>query len=221
MKKYHLNEIDNLFINSEIISQIEIFKDVLSNIQVEIFSSKENIIHFNHRIDKLYFLMKGKAKIYMAHDDGKLSLIQFLKEGNLIGELTLLEIEKQPKDVIAINECVCLSIPLVAAKEKLLSDNKFLMYLNRYLGNKLLNRTEFFAKNQSNELKNRLAAYILLTENEGIYSEKHTETAEFLGTSYRHLLYTLKKFEEEKLLFKQNRGYLIEYDNLRILAKDI
>lgn len=221
MKKYRINELNNLCIRSDIIRNIEIFKEVIPSVQVEVFAPKEKIIHFHKRIDKLYFIMKGRAKIYMVHEDGKRTLIQFLEDGNFIGELTLLEIEKQPKDVIAINECYCLSIPLSTAKETLLSDNQFLIYLNRYLGNKLLIRTEFFAKNQNYELKNRLASYILLTEIDGIYSEKHTETAEFLGTSYRHLLYTLKKFEDEKLLFKQKSGYLIDYNSLRRLAKDI
>jgi len=221
MKKYQYHEMEYLLNDSEIKNTLNLFENSIAKIQIEVFSPKESIIHFNHSVEKLYFLLKGKAKIYMIHIDGKRSLIQFLKEGSFIGELTLLGIEKQPKDVIAISECICLSIPLVAAKEQLLTNNEFLLYLNRYLGNKLLRRTEFFAKNQNFELKNRLAAYILLTEVNGIFLEKHTETAEFLGTSYRHLLYCLKKFEVENILIKQKKGYLIHKEALQILAGDI
>lgn len=221
MKKYQLNDCDGLDFNPEFITYKEIFKEANSQMKVEVFSPRENIIHFNKSIHKLYFLIKGKAKIYMLHEDGKRSLIQFLKAGDFIGELTLLDIEKQHKDVIAISDCTCLTVPMDTARNVLLQDVEFLNYLNKYLGEKLLRRTEFFAKNLNYELKNRLAAYILLTENEGIYCEKHTETAEFLGISYRHLLYTLKQFQEDKMLIKHDKGYLIDYDKLQGLGKDI
>lgn len=221
MKKYQYYELDTFFIDSEVKASLSIFENSMEDMQIEVFSPKESIIHFHHAIDRLYFLLKGKAKIYMIHEDGKRSLIQFLKEGSFIGELTLLGIEKQPKDVIARNQCICLSMPLSTAREQLLTNNEFLLYLNRYLGNKLLRRTEFFAKNQNYELKNRLAAYILLTENNGIFSEKHTETAEFLGTSYRHLLYSLKKLEQEQVVTKQKQGYSINKEALHGLAGDI
>jgi hypothetical protein len=78
-----------------------------------------------------------------------------------------------------------------------------------------------YAKNQNYELKNRLASYILLTEYNGVYCEKHTETAEFLGVSYRHLLYTLQQFVKEQFITKQKGGYLIDYEKLRNLSKDV
>ena len=221
MKKYQYHELDNFFIEAVVKDSLNIFESSIAKMQIEVFSPKESIIQFHHAIEKLYFLLKGKAKIYMIHEDGKRSLIQFLEEGSFIGELTLLGIEKQPKDVIARNECICLSMPLSMAKKELLTNNEFLLYLNRYLGNKLLRRTEFFAKNQNYELKNRLAAYILLTENNGIFSEKHTETAEFLGISYRHLLYSLKKFEQEQIVTKHKQGYLLNKEALHSLAEGI
>jgi len=41
------------------------------------------------------------------------------------------------------------------------------------------------------------------------YQEKMTETAEFLGVSYRHLTFTLKRFKEQELVEKQAYGYHI------------
>ncbi|WP_249599365.1 helix-turn-helix domain-containing protein, partial [Peribacillus frigoritolerans] len=60
---------------------------------------------------------------------------------------------------------------------------------------------------QEYERKNRLAKYILQIENDGCFQAKHTETAEYVGGSYRHLLYTLNQFHEEGLLEKKGRGY--------------
>ena len=56
---------------------------------------------------------------------------------------------------------------------------------------------------------------------DGLYKEKHTETAEFLGVSYRHLLHTFKGFYSEGLLVKEGKKYRIDLINLESLAKDI
>jgi len=54
-----------------------------------------------------------------------------------------------------------------------------------------------------------------------VYSEKHTETAEYLSVSYRHLLYTFKTFIDEGLLIKIKKGFEINEEPLATLAKDI
>jgi CRP/FNR family transcriptional regulator, putaive post-exponential-phase nitrogen-starvation regulator len=85
----------------------------------------------------------------------------------------------------------------------------------------MLARTYFNSKNQNYELKNRLAAYILMSQNNGIYSEKHTETAEYLSVSYRHLLYTFKEFINDDVVVKIKKGYRVDLEALGVLSKDI
>ena len=164
MKKYLLNEMDSTLL-SEIEQHKNIFGDIFPSMHVEVFEAKENIIHFNRPITKLRYLVKGKAKITLVHENGKRSIVHFVEPNEFIGELTFLEIEQQHKNVIAISDCICLDISLAEAKEVLLSDAKFLLTLNRYVGTKLLKRTWFNEKIQNYELKNRLAAYILMSEN--------------------------------------------------------
>ncbi|MFD1901904.1 hypothetical protein GQR36_21220 [Enterococcus termitis] len=100
-------------------------------------------------------------------------------------------------------------LPYHKAKQALLNDNRFLRIIAKYLGKKVLLRVDHFSNNQNYELKHRLAAYMLQTEVAGVYHEKHTETAEFLGVSYRHLMYTLKEFQESGVVEKQDKGYLL------------
>ena len=58
-----------------------------------------------------------------------------------------------------------------------------------------------------------------MTEYNDIYSEKHTETAEYLGVSYRHLLYTFSLFRDEGLIFKEKKGFKINREGLMELAE--
>ena len=43
-----------------------------------------------------------------------------------------------------------------------------------------------------------------------MYREKHTEVPEFLGVSYRHLLYVLADFIKRGLRDKTEQGYYIQ-----------
>ncbi len=188
-------------------------------LRVDLFSSSEAIVGFHRPLNRLYFLAEGKAKITVVHEDGSRSIVHFVHPEDWIGELTLIGIEKAHKDVIAIGPCKCLSVPMDIARELLLPDADFLLMMSRYIGRKLLERTQFQAKQQRFALKYRLASYILLTEQEGLYREKHTETAEYLGVSYRHLLHTFEQFREERLIEKKGRGYTINPEGLKLLAE--
>lgn len=81
-----------------------------------------------------------------------------------------------------------------------------------YVGN-----TYNYSRNQSYPLDVRLANFILLTSQNGYYREKHTESSEFLGVTYRHLLYVLADFVKRGILTKTNSGYYIS--NLAALQK--
>lgn len=185
------------------------------------FLPGETIISSQHSVDYFYLMIQGKAKICLTHENGKLSIIEFIGSGEYLGELTFLGIETQPKDVIALTECICLRVPMAYAMTQFSSDADFLFALSQYLGKKLMRRSWFQSKMQSYELKNRLAAHILLLETDGIYREKHTETAEYLGVSYRHLLYTFKEFLNDDSLEKTKRGYLVNRAKLEPLSADI
>ena len=90
-------------------------------------------MRFDEDIRCLFLLLDGRAKIYLVHENGKRALIQFLGKNNFIGELSLIEAEEHSKDVVAINDCTCLAIPLASAKKQLLEDNAFLLHLSKYL----------------------------------------------------------------------------------------
>ena len=71
-----------------------------------------------------------------------------------------------------------------------------------------------YSRNQSYPLDVRLAAFILTVSNNGYYREKHTEVAEYLGVTYRHLLYVLADFVKRGIVKKTPQGYHIENTNM-------
>lgn len=184
------------------------------------FASDEKILEEGVEPPFLYYLIHGRAKLLLPHVNGKISLINFLNAPCFIGEMELLDAQKEASDVVAITSCTCYAIRTSACKDLILNDAKFLRYLCRFLSQKAIGNTRNYSKNQSYPLEARLANFILLTSFNQWYREKHTETAEFLGVSYRHLLYVLADLVHRGILQKTEQGYYIQnMDALYNLAK--
>lgn len=196
--------------------------DIFPYIEVHSFQKKEIICQEGEEFPYLYYLISGKARIYMSHKNGKISLIHFVRAPSIIGELGLIGVEPLAKGIEAMEECVCLALPLKDCREQLLQDAYFLQQLCKLIGEKTVTGTEKYARNYSYPLENRLAEFILLTEQNNCYLEKHTEAAEYLNVSYRHLMYVLKEFCHQHWLKKEGRIYWIQdREQLQKLADEL
>jgi CRP/FNR family transcriptional regulator, putaive post-exponential-phase nitrogen-starvation regulator len=164
----------------------------------------------------LYYLVEGKAKLFVTHENGKVSLIDFLQPPVFMGEIELLNEERISKGIQAITNVICLAIPIQACKEKLLTDPTFLKHLCMFLSKKATTISAKYTVNQAYPLLNRLADFILVSADHDFYKEKHTEVCEYLGVSYRHLLHVFSQLCEENIMKKQSRGYMIQ-DRKRLL----
>lgn len=174
------------------------------------FDSTENIINEGEAPAFLYYLTDGRAKLFISQENGRISLINFLNAPCFIGEMELLGAQKAANGVTAITLCTCYAIHLEKCRDKILNDTKFLRYLCQFLSRKAIGNTYNYSKNQSYPLEVRLANFILTTSCNRLYREKHTEVSEFLGVTYRHLLYVLADFVKRGLLKKTKQGYYIQ-----------
>jgi len=67
---------------------------------------------------------------------------------------------------------------------------------------------------------NRLANFILLSADGEIYNRKHTEVAEYLGVSYRHLLHVFSVLCEADILqhMDKKRYRIKDFSSLATMA---
>ena len=165
----------------------------------------------------LYYLARGRAKLYATLPNGRVSLIDFFGAPCFIGEIELVDADHQPRAVQAIEECWCLALPMKHYRPVLLNDVVFLRQLCIALSQKNYRNIVSLTQNQSFPLVNRLAAFILLTQHNDLYREKHTQVAEYMGVTYRHLLFVLAQFTQQGWLLKQKSGYVIS-DKKRITS---
>ena len=102
------------------------------------FRERENICNEGVDVPYLYYLISGKAKIYMSHKNGKVSLINFIQAPSFIGELGLIGVESVTKTVEVMEDCICLALPLKDCQHILLQDAIFLQKLCKFIGEKQL-----------------------------------------------------------------------------------
>lgn len=197
--------------------------DISPYVQVCEFEKGEFIFNEGSTPENLYYMVEGKAKLFVTHKNGKVSLINFITSPSFMGEVELLNAQKYTKGIETISKTICFSLSHHECKDKLLADSIFLRELCLFISKKMTKTTNRFSKTQAYPLENRLAAFILLSTDENFYKEKHTEVSEYLGVSYRHLLHTFSQFIKMNILKKAStKGYeIIDREKLVSLAKEI
>jgi len=131
--------------------------------------------------EHLFYLVSGQAKLFVTLPNGKRTLIDFFNAPCFIGEMELLGVHTHSRSVQALVPCVCLALPLDLCR----------------------------AETKTYPLQNRLASFILLAAPNGHYKEMHGNAAEYLGVSYRHLLFVLADFVQKGYLVKTDKGYQV------------
>ena len=172
------------------------------------FDPEDIILQEGTKSNHLYFLLNGRAKVFITHKNGTVTLVNFLESPCFIGEMEMVNDQSACHGVTALRACLCFSIDL-SCKAQLLHDIVFLQNLCKFLSRKTLSDVQNYSRNQAYPMKTKLASFILLTANNGLYRERHTETASYLGVTYRHLLYVLAEFVKDGILEKTPHGYRI------------
>jgi CRP/FNR family transcriptional regulator, putaive post-exponential-phase nitrogen-starvation regulator len=179
------------------------------SIQVRKYGRDEWIIEEGTRPDCLFYVIEGKAKIYITHQNGKVSLLNFVNADDFIGEMELINNVYYTKGIQTSTTVVCFALPFHFYRAKIVNDVKFLRELTKFLSLKSTHMAAKYSQRLAFPLENRLADFMMQTAHEGIYKEKHVTVCDFLGISYRHLLYVLAQFCNQGYLQKEGRHYRI------------
>ncbi|SNT02624.1 cAMP-binding domain of CRP or a regulatory subunit of cAMP-dependent protein kinases [Anaerovirgula multivorans] len=219
---------------NQYISKYEIDKifteDMRPFMELFLFKRNEHICKETEDIKYIFFFVEGKAKVYTTLSNGKSLLLCFYQGFKVLGDLELMGFQTASTNVQVIDDSYCIGITLQKVETHLLNDAKFLRFICNSLGEKLNRCSKNSSINLLYPLENRLASYILATgksmDNEGDgrieFHENLTEIAELLGTSYRHLLRTLKTLALKGAIKRENNHFeIIDKITLTNLAADL
>lgn len=225
-------KIDDKTLLNEFIEKFQInslfSEDMTEHMELVLWNKNEFICRESESLNYLYFIVRGKAKVYKNMANGKSLLICFYTPFNIVGDVEFAQANVADCTVQAIEDTYGIGINFNVVSTKLFNDCRFLFYLCGYLGKKLSVSSTNNSINILYSLENKLASYIYaytsgMSEREEFEFEgSYMEIAELLGTSYRHLNRVLNKFCREGILEKKQKSYVIkDMYKLEMLSGDL
>lgn len=172
------------------------------------FYKKRRLIYSegNHPV-RLYYLKKGKIKIFKTNHDGKELIIKILKEGEFFGYTAIFENAVYAEGVETIEDSEIVAIPVSEFHELL---NRYPDVAKKFLHQLAVDLThvrEQMLHIAYNSLRSKVADALLTVhnkyrENPGLFSinMSRENLAALAGTATESLIRTLSDFKNEKLI---------------------
>lgn len=170
----------------------------------------EYIFYSKEKLQYLYVLVKGRAKITPASKEGKLAVIDYIEPKSVLGDMeaALGNADSCLHDVQAIEDTLMIAIPYKLVEMELMYHVPFLRLMCRQLGEKLETASKKHFRKALYLAKNILSKALVTQaeEREGAFFPfSCRETALSIGISERHLRRILNELEEGGLVEKQGR----------------
>ncbi|HDW3055634.1 TPA: Crp/Fnr family transcriptional regulator [Bacillus cereus] len=209
---------------------LEIFLEIDTvYFQLNYFEKGELICNIDDEMDRLYFVVKGKVKVYTITSEGKKLILRFINPLAIVGDIELIQNSKAHNVVEACSDVITISISNTVIRNKLLHDPIFMKFLLENIANTLKISTRFTALNLLYPVEVRVASYLLSisTDSNGnmykgdLDTTSVTSIADFIGVSYRHVIRVLQRFYNDKLIEKSNGVIVIkDFSRMKEVAKD-
>ncbi|WP_281658158.1 Crp/Fnr family transcriptional regulator [Halobacillus sp. Cin3] len=201
------------------------YKDKL---QLFSFTEGEDLFVPGERLDRLYFLVEGKIKIYTLTPEGQSLINRFKKPLAVIGDVEYIKQSAVLNSVEAVSSGEMIGFPYAALKDLEKEHPAILRFLLEMVAHKFYTEAHFTSMHMLYPVEVRLAGYLLsissVGEGTAFHQEMRTsnlsELAEWIGTSYRHLNRVLRKMEADEVIERSRGSIMIKnLQELRLLAK--
>jgi CheY-like chemotaxis protein/CRP-like cAMP-binding protein len=205
-------------------------KDALRNFiegkKINRYKKKETIYMEGNYPNGLYYINKGKVKLYKTHDYGKEFITGLLKEGDFFGYTALLEGNEYNESAQAMEDTELTFI----RKEEFFN----LVYNNREVAKKFLHiltknvteQQEKLLRLAYSSVRKRVSEALLLLqerykqEGQEVFSIaiSREDLANIVGTATESLIRALSDFKEEKLIdIREGKIFLLNEAKLKML----
>jgi len=185
-------------------------ENVYQQMKLCYFKNGELVFTEGEKTEYLYIILDGNCKVFKTLKNGKTILLCCYEDIQILGEFEFFGDSLAKTNIQALKDTYCLAISVNLYRDLIMSDNKFLQFICRQTCAKIDRNNINTAINLSYPLEQRLAGYIFIMQNDGVFSGNYTMLAEYLGCSHRHLLRTLHLLCNDNLIEKKEATYLIK-----------
>lgn len=179
----------------------------------------------NHPL-RLYYVQKGRVKIFKSNDEGKEFIYKIVNEGEFFGYVSLLENIVYKESANALEDCEIVSIPKSEFEELVHSNFEVSRTFIKLLAGDVSHKEEQLLHIAYDSLRKKVADALLLLKNKykdhvgdfNIHISRENLAA-VAGTATESLIRTLTDFKAEKLIdIKEANITILNEEKLRRLT---
>lgn len=211
----------NSFINEA--KGYEALRKLSEDRQLKTYQKKELVFQEGEHPRQLYFIARGKVKIFKTNDDGKELTLRVLREGEFFGHIDLIKGTQYNESAAATETAELAIIPKEDFFALLHANKDVSSKMIKMLADNVVDQEEQLLHLAYHSIRKRVAeALIMLHEK---YSEGDTSSisilrddlASIVGTAKESVIRTLTDFKNEKLIDIDN-GIITILDMKKLLA---
>ncbi len=210
-----VEELDEFFLNAKGLSELEKLSE---DRQTLTYKKKQIIFREGDTPNKLYFISKGKVKLYKMNDDGKELITGLFNHGEFFGFQALLEGNNYEEWATALEDTELCIIPKEDFLSLLFSNREVSRQFIKMLSNNLADKEDQLLKLAYDTVKKRIAEALLLLKEK--YHDKESEEdfsinfsrddlSKIAGTAKETTIRALSELKEEKLIDIRGRNIVL------------
>ncbi|KAA1180586.1 Crp/Fnr family transcriptional regulator [Paenibacillus sp. B2(2019)] len=173
----------------------------------------------------LFFVKKGKVRLYRLNADGKQFTSDILSEGNVFGEMNVISFGTKDHYIEAMEECHICTIDPVRFEEFVATRPRFLMSLMQVLSDRIKSMSQLTQNLAIGNLHDKILCVLLkLSDQLGVKSEdnyykinvplSHQEIANLIGASREAVTVALQELVKAEVLQTGFRTIRIHHDKI-------
>src|SRR3972149_4814196 len=196
-------------------------RDIIAGAEVRPCPDGIQIITEGEAGDAVFFILSGRVKVTLYGEEGREIVLAVLKEGDMFGELSIIDDKPRSANVEAITDIQCLVVSKAAFLEYLSRHHKVYMRFFAYLTGRLREATRKIGGLALLDVCGRIAHTLLgMAKAQGagkgvveIERPTHEQLAAMIGSSREVVSRALKKMTQE--------GYIkIEKDRILLYISE-
>jgi CheY-like chemotaxis protein/CRP-like cAMP-binding protein len=193
---------------------------------VESYSKKHQLYQEGKRPRYLYYITKGKVKVYKTHEDGKEYITDIFAEGDFLGFHALLDEKNYDDNAVVLEEAEIMQIPKEDFLQMIYGDINVAVKFIRIITQNVQQKEERLLSLAYSSLRKRVAKALIDIHKK--YNPdagakpleiSRDEIAQYVGTATESLIRTLSDFKSEKLvIIKEGKVVISDVEKLKHLV---
>jgi CRP/FNR family transcriptional regulator, cyclic AMP receptor protein len=185
------------------------------------YKKKQVIYHEGNRPTRLYFIQKGKVKLFKTNDDGKELVVNLYQEGDFFGYIALLEGTSYKDIAAAMEDSEIAEIPKEEFEQLMTMNKEVTQKFIQLLAKNITEKEQQLLSIAYNSLRKKVADALLTIadkynskrENQPVINISRDNLATIAGTATESLIRTLSDFKQEKLIDIQEGAIILLQEN--------